>query len=126
MDRELYERLKLKNAQVNVIWRFYSDSDQQWRWQRVAFDGTILEHSKSGYAQYETCMANASESGYVFLPSSSTKPKSTAPKKKRSYMRMPTKGQKQIPKIVTGGLEQKEDTTMEDDGLGASGVVDRH
>ena len=99
---------------MNLIWRFYSDSAHQWRWQRLAFDGTVLEQSKSGYSQYETCMANACERGYVFLPALSTKPKSTAPKIKRSYMRLATKGRKQVSKEATGGQEQKEDTPADD------------
>ena len=81
----------------NRIWRFFSDSDHQWRWERLAFDGTVLEHSESGYPQYESCMANACEKGYVFLPSSSTKREDKSPKKKRSYIKFPTKGQKQVP-----------------------------
>lgn len=82
------ERFKSENAQVNLIWRFYTDSARQWRWQRLAFDGTVLEHSESGYPQYESCLANACEWGYVFLPSLSTKPKSTPSKTKRSYTRV--------------------------------------
>jgi hypothetical protein len=111
----LITRLQSETPPEKRIWRFFADSDHQWRWERLAFDGTVLEHSKSGYLQYESCVANASESGYVFLAApSSTKPKSTSPKTKRSYMRMPTKGQKQVPKIVTGGQEQKEETPIDD------------
>ena len=126
MDRVLYERLKLENAQVNVVWRFFTESDHQWRWERLALDGTVLERSKSGYPQYESCVANASESGYVFLPSSSTKPKSASARTKRSYMRMPTKGHKQAPNIAPGGQEQKAEVSMEigEGGLDASGNID--
>ncbi len=119
MDTTLTSRFYSENPKANRIWRFFSDSDHQWRWERLAFDGTVLEHSESSYPQYESCMANAGEKGYVFLASLSTKPKSTSPKKKRSYMRMPTKGQQQVPKVVAGEQEQKEDTPIADGGLDA-------
>ena len=83
----LIERFYSENKHVNLIWRFYSDSAHQWRWERLAFDGTVLEHSASGYPQYEACLASACEKGYVMLPSLSTKPESTSPKAKRSYKR---------------------------------------
>ena len=112
-----------ENADVNHIWRFFSDAAHQWRWERLAFDGTVLERSMSCYPLYDNCVANASGSGYVFVASpASTRPKSTSPRTKRSYMRMPTKGQKQVPKIVAEGQEQKEDTAMDDAGLDASGA----
>ena len=123
MDTNLITRFYSDNAQANRIWRFFSDSDHQWRWERLAFNGTVLEQSKSGYPQYESCMADASESGYVFLASSSTKPKSTAPKKKRSYMRMPTQTRQQAFKRATEVQEQKVDIPIADAGLDASGVL---
>jgi hypothetical protein len=74
---------------TNIIWRFYSDPDQRWRWQCLAFDGRVVEESKSGYKEYETCLANAREKGYVFLPSQSTRPESATPTKtRRSYSRI--------------------------------------
>ena len=84
----LSEQAKAANAKANIIWRFYLDAQHWWRWERLAFDGTVLDHSKSAYKLYETCLANASECGYVLLPSLSTKPPSTAPAMKRSYMRL--------------------------------------
>ena len=79
-----------KNPDVNVIWRFYSDSNGQWRWQRLSFDGTVVEQSDLAYAKYQGCLDNACERGYVFLPSLSTRPESKSPRTKRSYMRLPT------------------------------------
>jgi hypothetical protein len=96
-NMNLIEQFRSEHPHANRIWRFFSDPDHQWRWERLAFDGTVLEHSESGYPQYESCMANACEKGYVFLASSSTKPEDRSPKKKRSYIRFPTKGQKQVP-----------------------------
>jgi hypothetical protein len=106
MDRQnanmnLIEQFRSEHPHENRIWRFFSDSDHQWRWERLAFDGTVLEHSESGYPQYESCMANAGDKGYVFLASlSSTKPKSTSPKKKRSYTLLTTKHRKQVAKCA--------------------------
>lgn len=82
------KQLQTENAKANQIWRFYSDAAHQWRWERLAFDGTVLEHSGSGYPHYEGCLANACESGYVSLPSLSTRPEKALPKTKRSYVRL--------------------------------------
>ena len=71
--------------------------------------------------QYENCVANACESGYVYLASpSSTKPKSKVVKQKRSYMmRFPTKGQGHASQTAAGGQESTETAApmMEDAGL---------
>jgi len=84
----LIERFKSENPQANLIWRFYSDSAHQWKWEHLAFNGTVLERSECGYPQYESCLANACERGYVFWPSLSSKRESTSPKTKRSYIRL--------------------------------------
>jgi hypothetical protein len=83
----LSEQAKAANAKANIIWRFYSDCAHQWRWECLAFDGTVLKHSASGYKLYEGCLADACEMGYVSLPSLSTKPVSTSKKTKRPYTR---------------------------------------
>jgi hypothetical protein len=83
----LSEQAKADNAKANIIWRFYSDPAHRWRWECLAFDGTVLEHSVSGYKLYEGCVANACECGYLLSPSLSTKPVSTSQKSKRSYLR---------------------------------------
>ena len=64
----LTEELQSKYARANQIWRFYSDAAHQWRWERLAFDGAVREHSASGYEQYEDCVANATERGYALYP----------------------------------------------------------
>lgn len=84
----LSEQAKAANAKANIIWRFYSDPAHQWRWERLAFDGTVLENSPLGYEGYEDCLANACMQGYVLLPSLSTKPEKASPKTKRSYVRL--------------------------------------
>ena len=87
----LSKQAKAANAKANIIWRFYSDPAHRWRWECLAFDGTVLEHSTSGYKQYEGCLANACERGYLLLPSLSSKPVSTSQKTKRAYMRFSSK-----------------------------------
>ena len=87
----LTEELQSKYARANQIWRFYSDSARQWRWERLAFDGKVLEHSPSGYKGYDDCLANACMQGYVLLPSLSTKTASSSRKTKRPYIRFSSK-----------------------------------
>lgn len=87
----LSEQAKAANAKANVIWRFYVDAAQRWQWERLAFDGAVLERSKSGYKLYEDCVANASERGYLVLPSLSTRPASTSKATKRTYTRFSSK-----------------------------------
>lgn len=87
----LSEQAKAANAKANVIWRFYLDSAHRWQWECLAFDGGVLEHSKSGHKLYEDCLANACERGYLLLPSLSTRPASTSKETKRAYMRFSRK-----------------------------------
>ena len=56
-------------ADRDEIWRFYRDLDHHWRWQRLSAERLLISESRSGYAEYEGCLANAKEEGYVFLPS---------------------------------------------------------
>jgi hypothetical protein len=51
------------------IWRFYMDTDRCWRWQRLAADRSLISESRTGYPEYENCMTNARDEGYVFLAS---------------------------------------------------------
>lgn len=110
----LIERVRSDPPQVHLIWRFYSDSAHHWRWQQLAFDGTVVECSKSAYSQYEACLANASEHGYVSFPSLSTKANRPSLKVKRSYIRLTTKHQKLVSEIVKEAVEQDEDLPMDD------------
>lgn len=54
---------------MNSIWRFYVDQDRRWRWQRLATDRGVIAESRMAYKEYEKCLANAQEEGYVFHPS---------------------------------------------------------
>lgn len=108
------QRVRPDKPQVNFIWRFYSDSAHHWRWQRLAYDGTVVEHSKSGFAQYESCLANAREQGYVYLPSLTTKTETRPSKARRTYIRLTKNHQKRVSGTVTEHVEQKADTSVDD------------
>lgn len=54
---------------MNLIWRFYVDPNQQWRWQHLAFNLDVVAESPNGYKEYEHCVQNAITQGYVSLPS---------------------------------------------------------
>jgi hypothetical protein len=70
----------------------------------------VVEYSKSAYAQYESCLANARERGYVYLPSLTTKKEKRAPKARRLYIRLTTNRQKLVSETVVEDMEQREDT----------------
>ena len=53
---------------MNVIWRFYMDDGRRWNWQQIGAGQAIVAESSRGYASYETCLANAIDKGYVYLP----------------------------------------------------------
>ncbi len=61
---------------MRIVWRFFADPSHQWQWQQLAFDGTVVGHSKAGYAQYETCVTNAAKHGYMAVPA---RPRSHSP-----------------------------------------------
>ena len=53
---------------MNVIWRFYMDGGHRWNWQQIGAGQAIVAESSKGYSNYEACLANAKDRGYVFLP----------------------------------------------------------
>jgi hypothetical protein len=54
---------------MNYIWRFYVDQDRRWRWQRLTMDRVVVNESRTAYKEYEGCLVNAQNEGYVFHPS---------------------------------------------------------
>jgi len=54
---------------MNSIWRFYTGQDRRWRWQCLSTDKSVILESLAAYKEYEGCMADAREQGYVFEPS---------------------------------------------------------
>jgi hypothetical protein len=53
---------------MNIIWRFYMDQERRWRWQQLGADRSLLAESRTGYREYEGCLADAKDMGYVFEP----------------------------------------------------------
>jgi hypothetical protein len=54
------------NKDMNVIWRFYRGEDREWRWQQISIARGVVADSASGYPDYENCLADAREQGYVY------------------------------------------------------------
>ncbi len=54
---------------MNLVWRFYIDPDHRWKWQRLAFDRTVIAESTRAHKDYEACLVDAHKSGYDFEPS---------------------------------------------------------
>jgi hypothetical protein len=72
----------------NLIWRFYTDDSGRWKWQRLNFDRSVFQESKSAHKEYDACVADAHAFGYVQLPSVSTRLETNAPRPKRPYVRL--------------------------------------
>ena len=58
-----------KEAQVHAVWRFYVGQDRKWRWQRLTIHQVVISRSQSAYEDYDGCVADAQEKGYLFQPS---------------------------------------------------------
>ena len=54
---------------VNLIWRFYTDDNQRWKWQQLSVSREVIAESSTAYKEYEACVADAKSKGYVFHPS---------------------------------------------------------
>ncbi|MBM3358266.1 MAG: hypothetical protein FJY54_11125 [Betaproteobacteria bacterium] len=53
---------------MSAIWRFYMDQDRRWRWQRLSTDRVVIDESRTAHKQYEGCVADAQNEGYIFHP----------------------------------------------------------
>jgi uncharacterized protein YegP (UPF0339 family) len=51
-------------AGENDKWEFYKDSQNEWRWRRVASNGRIVGASTEGYKNKQDCIDNARRNGY--------------------------------------------------------------
>ena len=54
---------------VNLIWRFYTDDKQRWKWQQLSVGREVITESDTAYKEYAGCVADAKSKGYVFHPS---------------------------------------------------------
>jgi hypothetical protein len=57
---------------MNVIWRFYLDPHQLWRWQQLLMSSDVVAASAKGFKEYQDCVENAQVQGYDFQPSKTT------------------------------------------------------
>ncbi len=61
---------------MNVVWRFFQDEQQHWKWQQLSSDKSVVGESKAGYSDYEACLADARDHGHNFLPAQAARGKS--------------------------------------------------
>jgi hypothetical protein len=47
------------------------DDGHRWNWQQIGAGQAVVAESSKGYTNYEACLANAKDRGYVFLPAQS-------------------------------------------------------
>lgn len=45
-------------------WEFYKDSEDKWRWRKIASNGRIVLASSQGYVNKQDCIDNARSAGY--------------------------------------------------------------
>ena len=45
-------------------WTFYKDKKQEWRWKRVASNGSIVGAASEGYKNRLDCLDNANRNGF--------------------------------------------------------------
>lgn len=45
-------------------WKFYRDTNGEWRWQRIAPNGKVVGASTESYKNRDDCVANARRHGY--------------------------------------------------------------
>jgi hypothetical protein len=60
---------RMGNSDVNLIWRFYRGEDRQWRWQQLSVGRDVVSDSPSAHPDYEHCLADARQQGYVYQAS---------------------------------------------------------
>jgi hypothetical protein len=53
---------------TNAIWRFYIDSRNRWRWERLSMVKDVVSRSIKSHEGYDQCLADAQQCGYVFQP----------------------------------------------------------
>ena len=51
---------------MRQVWRFYVDSDQRWRWQKMSPDREVIGESPASFECYEECVTAAKTAGYKF------------------------------------------------------------
>jgi hypothetical protein len=69
--------------ETNLIWRFYVDSEQLWRWQQLRFNTEVAAESAQGFKEYQDCVDNAQARGYCYQPSRTSQEKPRVPARRR-------------------------------------------
>jgi hypothetical protein len=64
-----YDALRVHPDERAVKWRFHRNVDQRWRWQKMAADQNVVAESRTSFASYAECVADAAAEGYEPLPS---------------------------------------------------------
>jgi hypothetical protein len=64
-----YEALRVHPDEHTLKWRFHRLADQRWCWQKMAADQTVIAESRTSFASYSECIADAVTEGYEPLPS---------------------------------------------------------
>ncbi len=59
---------------MNVIWRFFMDVNRRWKWQQIGAGQAVVAESPNAYTDYEACMEDARNQGYVFTTSKGRRP----------------------------------------------------
>jgi hypothetical protein len=54
----------VKETQVSTVWRFYVSQDRKWQWQQLNTNHAVILESRTGYSDYEECVAAAQGKGY--------------------------------------------------------------
>lgn len=51
---------------MRFTWRFFVDPEGRWRWQKVGDDRVVVSESDTSFGSYDSCVAAAAGTGYVF------------------------------------------------------------
>lgn len=51
------------------IWRFFKDGEAGWKWQRLSINKVVMAESRTCFAEYADCVADATQRGYRAQPS---------------------------------------------------------
>lgn len=64
-----YDKLRLNPDELALKWQFHRAADQRWRWQKIATDHSVIAESRTSFAAYSDCVADAACQGYKPPPS---------------------------------------------------------
>src|SRR5437868_12183893 len=59
-----FEPLRVHPDERSLKWRFHRGIDDNWRWQKMSADHTVIAQSRTGFQTYEQCVSDAVAAGY--------------------------------------------------------------